>query len=98
VTSLIRNVPAYAWLLAALPALRVFGGNVERLSLWWLFLCLAVTFAIYFTGRLITRLLAGERELAEILWAIIYLCLIAAGYFIPSYCGQDCASLRPPSS
>jgi hypothetical protein len=84
VTSLIRNVPAYAWLLAALPALRVFGGNVERLSLWWLFLCLAVTFAIYFTGRLITRLLAGERELAEILWAIIYLCLIAAGYFIPA--------------
>jgi Sulfatase len=84
VKSFLRNIPPYAWLLALLPALRVFAGNVDRLAVSWFFLCLAVTAAIYFIGRAILRLTVSDRELAELLWAILYMCVMAAGFFFPA--------------
>jgi hypothetical protein len=77
----LRNVPLYGWLLAALPALRVFGGNVDRLAISWLFVCLAITSAIYFSGRAILRAGLRKGELADLIWAILYTSVISAGFF-----------------
>jgi hypothetical protein len=63
--------------------LRVFGGNVDRLEISWLFLCLAITSAIYFSGRAIIRAGLRNGELADLIWAILYICVIAAGFFFP---------------
>ena len=79
-----RNIPLYGWLLAALPALRVFGGNLDRLPTSWLFICLAITFAIYFSGRAVLRAGLRDGELADLIWAIVYICVIAAGFFFPA--------------
>jgi hypothetical protein len=84
VSRALREIPAFAWLLAALPALRIFGGNTERLGAEWLLLCLAVTFAIYFLGRGAFRAVIQNREVAEIEWAIAYVCVMAAGFFFPA--------------
>jgi Sulfatase len=84
VRSLLANMPVYAWFLAVLPALRVFGGNVDRLAVKWLFLSMAITSIIYFTGRAAFRLLIHDGELAELTWAIAYVCVVAAGFFFPA--------------
>jgi hypothetical protein len=83
-TAGLRNVPLYGWLLAALPALRVFGDNVDRLAVSWLFVCLAITLAIYFSGRAILRAGWRKGELADLVWAYLYICVIAAGFFFPA--------------
>src|SRR6185295_16881060 len=80
----LRNVPLYGWLLATLPALRVFADNVDRLAVSWLFVCLAITSAIYFTGRGLLRAALRDKELADPIWAILYICVIAAGFFFPT--------------
>src|SRR5215208_4042997 len=80
----LRTIPLYGWLLAALPALRVFGGNLDRLALSWLFICVAITSAIYFSGRAISRAGLRNGELADLIWALLYICVIAAGFFFPA--------------
>jgi hypothetical protein len=84
VKALLANIPAYAWLLAALPALRVFGGNVDRLAANWLFLSMAITSIAYFAGRAAFRSLLRDGELAELTWAIVYVCVVVAGFFFPA--------------
>jgi hypothetical protein len=80
----LRSIPIYGWLLAALPALRVFGGNIDRLAVSWLLICLAITSAIYFSGRAMFRAGLRDGELADLIWAILYVCVIAAGFFFPA--------------
>jgi hypothetical protein len=78
------TIPPYAWTLAFLPGLRVFGGNIERLSVSWLFFCLAVSCAIYFAGRAILRAIVKDPNVADLLWGLFFVCVMVGGFFFPT--------------